>query len=49
MDENFNEKGVVKTLGIMSKVPRSVLEDMQDDEDALIQHFIDSNKKQVIC
>ena len=22
---------------------------MQDDEDALIQHFLDSNKKQVIC
>ena len=36
LDENFNEKGTVKTLGIMSKVPRSVLVDMQDDEDALI-------------
>jgi|688.fasta_scaffold423518_2 hypothetical protein len=33
----------------MAKVPFSVLEDMQDDEDALIQHFLDSNKKQVIC
>jgi len=34
----------VKTLGRKCNVPRAILENLQDDEDALIQHFLENNK-----
>lgn len=51
LDQDHQEKGTVRTIGTkaMNAIPTTVLAGLQDDEDALIQHFLDSNKKQVAC
>lgn len=33
----------------MNNIPNFVLADMQDDDDAIIDHYIEHNKKSVLC